>query len=397
MTSSYNITPEFTNYTFHDHEWWLAYGGSHVWSDIIGVFIMPPIVAVGIFVNLAGFLVLQFSSEFKQAKIYTYLKFTLLNGFVCNATGMLYSFTVVRRYLPFANTYFALWYMNSIGLPIANVCYYYNLILDILITFEKLSIFVKRLEILNKKYLTRPQIICMVVFIVALLIDLPYFFFYTPSEQLVYFSPNETYLFVNYEISDFTQSQLGQITLYIQYVFRDILPLLCLIGLNVVLIRQLEMYMKKKRKMTSVGVIEGNATAIAVLFTTFNPSLDKTPSLHKISSQKNKQMQKTQVSTSIMVILICVLSFIKSSVILISIVYSSVQQGIIANLLGTFSDYLIYTITTLNFFIVMLFDRNVNQLLLKQSIFHLMCFKNLVGLRHGTSGSLAAAGGVNSQ
>jgi hypothetical protein len=391
MTSSNNInnnTPDFTNYTFHDHEWWLQFGGSLPWSDAIGVFIMPPIVAVGIIVNLAGFLILQYSSKFQQANIYAYLKFNFLNGFICNATGMLYPFTVVRRYLPFADTYFALWYMNAIGLPFANVCYYYSLILDILITFEKLSIFVKKMEIVNKKYFARPQLICIVVFIVVLLIDLPYFFFYTPTVKLVYLSPNETFEFANYEISEFTQSQIGSIILFIQYAVRDIIPLLLLIVLNVTLVRQLELYMMKKVKMTNVGVIEGNAGTIA------GParfSID-TVTVNRKTAAKNKKIQRSQVSTSVMVILICVLSFIKSSIILVSIVYSSMEQGIVANLLGTFSDYLIYTITTLNFFIVFMFDRNFNHFFKNQQIFRMMRLRSRARVDFEMSGSLAGNG-----
>jgi hypothetical protein len=149
MNATTNSTMSSSNYTFHSHEWWLQFGGSHEWSDAIGIFIMPPITVIGTFLNLAGFLVLQFNDKFAQAKIYTYLKFNFLNEFICSATGILYPFTVVRRYLKLSNSYFSLWYMNSIGLPIANLCYFFNTMVDVLITFEKLSIFVKRLENIN--------------------------------------------------------------------------------------------------------------------------------------------------------------------------------------------------------------------------------------------------------
>jgi hypothetical protein len=256
--------------------------------------------------------------------------------------------------------------MNTIGLPIANVCYYYNLILDILVSFEKLSIFVKRLEIINKKYFINSQLICIVVFIVVLLIDLPYFFFYTPTVQLVYFSPNETYEFANYQLSDFTQSTIGSLVLYIQYAVRDIMPLLFLIGLNVALVYQLNLYMSKKIGITNqVGRVEGMTQTATLIQTTLTSRLENKKKPVDANAAKNKKIRKSQISTSIMVILICVFSFIKSSIILISIVYSSVNQSIVANLLGTFSDYLIYSITTLNFFIVLMFDRNFNDFFIK--------------------------------
>jgi hypothetical protein len=68
-----------------------------------------------------------------------------------------------------------------------------------------------------------------------------------------------------------------------------------------------------------------------------------------------------------MVILICLLSLVKSSIILVSIVYSSLDHGIVANLLDTFSDYVIYACTTPNF--LLLFDQNFNQFFMENMVF----------------------------
>jgi hypothetical protein len=93
MMENENSSHKLLNNTFRPHEWWLVYGGSEWWSDAIGIFAMPPITIAGMLLNLAACLVLHFSAAFSKAKIDTYLKFNFLNGFVCNAIGILYLFT----------------------------------------------------------------------------------------------------------------------------------------------------------------------------------------------------------------------------------------------------------------------------------------------------------------
>jgi hypothetical protein len=321
-----------SNITFHDHEFWLQFGGSFWWSDSIGVFIMPPIVASGIFLNLLGFLVLYYGDVFQQSKIYVYLKFNFLNGFICNLTGMLYSFTVVRRFLPFANSYFALWYMNTIGLPIANVCYFYSNILDLLITLEKLSIFIKSVDEFSKKHMRSPNIICMVLFMTCLIINLPYFFFYEPSTQLVYFSPNETYVFTNYEISGFTKSHLGQAILYFQYLVRDIVPLIFLVLMNTSLIVQLNRYVRNRRVMAFQNA-PARDFSVATMGMPRISSLAIVVQTEIIISKATIKARKTTINATLMVFVICLMAFVKNTIILVSIIHSSIEQGIVGEIL----------------------------------------------------------------
>jgi hypothetical protein len=353
------------NHTYYSHEFWLEFGGSTWWSDIIGLFIIPPIVALGIFLNLLGFLILQFSALFQNSKIYVYLKFTFLNGLLCNGSGMLLPFTVVRRFLPFSNTYFSLWYMNSIALPTANVCYFYMTVLDVFITFEKLTIFIKRLDVLNKKYIDRPHLICMLAFAFCFLVDFSYYFFYVPKAELVYFSPNETYVFYNYEITEFTRSHIGQAIIYIQYALRDVTPLVLLVILNVTLIVELKRYMRNKKNITRRRGASGglqameNSIGVTAVAAKLNATA-KRSTTSKLSAAAAKA-RRTNVNASIMVIFICIMTFIKSAIIMISIVVALVETSMVSNLLGSFSDYVLYTCMTLNFFIILHFDSNFKQ------------------------------------
>jgi hypothetical protein len=322
--------------TFHNREFWLEYGGSNWWSDSIGLFVMPPIVASGIFLNLVGFLMLHYGDVFQQSKIYVYLKFNFLNGFICNLTGMLYSFTVVRRFLPFANSYFALWYMNTIGLPIANVCYFYANILDLLIIFENLTIFIKSVDGFSKKRMASPNIICMALFMICLIIDLPYFFFYSPSQQLVNLSSNETYLFTNYEITEFTLSYAGQAILYFQYIVRDIFPLVFLVILSATLIIQLKRYLRKQKfiasrnnqhdvKEMTLGTIQTGNNVAEILS-------------EIVVLRAEAKTRRSIINETLMVVVISFMDLLKNAIILISIVHSSIEQGVVGEFMLTLSS-----------------------------------------------------------
>jgi hypothetical protein len=212
--------------------------------------------------------------------------------------------------------------MNTIGLPIANVCYFYSNILSLLITIENLSIFVKPVEKFSKKYMASPKLICMAVFILCFIIDFPYFFFYVPSTQLVNLSSNETYLFTNYEISEFTHSHIGHAILYFQYVARDIVPIILLVFLNSSLIVQLNRYVRKRAIMTSQPVLPAQHVHAV------SPEIALAVRAEFISKAVVKA-RRTTINATRMVCAICLMAFGKNTIILVSIIYSSVHESIV--------------------------------------------------------------------
>jgi hypothetical protein len=238
----------------------------------------------------------------------------------------LYLFTVARRYLPFANSYFALWYMNTIGLPVANVCYFYSNILDLLITFENLTIFIKRFDEFSKKCMASPNILCMALFITCLIIDLPYFFFYVPSTQLVYFSRNTSYVFTDYEITEFGRSLAGEAILYFQYVVRDIVPLVLLAFLSTTLIIQLKRYIRKQEVIASRNNYQANDVLVGSITTGNNVAETLSEIVGSSAEAKNRERI---INETLMVVVICLMDFLKNTIILVSIIYSSVGKGLV--------------------------------------------------------------------
>jgi hypothetical protein len=54
---------------------------------------------------------------------------------------------------------------------------------------------------------------------------------------------------------------------------------------------------------------------------------------------------------------------------LTSIVYSSLLPGLASNLLITFTDYIIYTCSMMNFFLLFIFDRNFYYFIINRNWF----------------------------
>jgi hypothetical protein len=52
---------------------------------------------------------------------------------------------------------------------------------------------------------------------------------------------------------------------------------------------------------------------------------------------------------------------------LTSIVCSSLVPGLVSNLLITFTDYIIYTCSMVNFFLVFIFDRNFYEFIINRN------------------------------
>lgn len=341
---------------FYPREYYLLKAGSTWWSDSISLFVVPIILITGIFANLFGFMVLQISKEF-QLKLYFYLKIYFLNSFVTNLLGILYGFTNSRRYISFSNTYFSMFYICKIGGTSAITCYTLNNLLDIYLTLERLSIFNRRLSYLNEKIIKKPWILCLISAIYSIIINIPFYLTYQPNERVVYLSSNESYLFVDYTLSDFSISDVGVYLIYLEYAVRDILPLALLILFNFILIYYFRRYLKNKVNLVAIGAVEkpiepNNTTTTSV-------NIPPAPTIATVVNQDNNLIlnaRKKEIKTTLMVLFICGVSIIKTGIIIASIVLPYIEIGLLSILFATFANYSIFTAATLNFFLVYFFD-----------------------------------------
>lgn len=352
--SEINTTTSMIEVTYKPHEYYLQFAASTWLTDSISLFIMPIIVILGLITNLLGFFILHFKQEF-NLNIYFYLKVYFLNGFVTNSFGVLFVFCNARRYLGFSNSWVSMMYLNQIGSPAVNTCYFYNNMIDIMLTLDKLTIFIKSLSVFKNKYLKNPLIVSVVLCAYCVIVNLPIFFTAIPDTWIVKLSPNETYIFYDYRITDFNQTPTGIVFSFIDYVLRDILPFVIIVILNVLLIVLLKRYMNKRKSLT------GNSRKRSVTKSTaLSENTSKSAATSASSNVKDSQAaaaKKSEINAAIMVVTICCISFMKNTLIITSIVMAFIQISIISNTIGNFAYYLIFLASTLNFFIVYLGDK----------------------------------------
>ena len=328
MSESGNLNQ--TEIKYLSHEFYLQYAGSLWITDSISLFIIPFMVIIGIVLNVIGFLIMRNNPEFNY-KLYVYLKVMFLNSALTNCFGVLFAFVNARRYLSFSNSWFAMVYSLQVVTPCVYVTYFYNNMLDLYLAFDKLSIFNGYLSNINKKVFKRPYLVCFVTAIYCILVDLPIFFTFSPTAEEVNLSENETYLFYDYKLSDFGVSNIGVIYTAIDFFLMDVLPFLFLVLLNIPLAIYLRRYYKSKSKIVKTR-----------------------KNLRKVES---KEKRSKEVNAGLMVLLICLVSFIKNSLIIIAIVYTYIEIGLVSVLLYNYAYYFVFLASTLNFIIIYYFDK----------------------------------------
>lgn len=339
--STIAITHHYKPFEYH-----LTSVGSTWFADSISLFIMPFICMSGIFTNITGFITLLLNSKLRL-KMHYYLRVYFLNSFFICLFGLMYGVFSARRYLSFGNTWYAMVYVNQVAIPVVNTCYFYNNMLDLMMVFEKLCIFVRKFAYFNKKYIKKPLTPCVILFSICLIINLPIFFAYTPVVEEVFLDQNKSVQLYSYDLTQFEKSTFGLFLMYLGNFFRDILTFIILVCLNCILIWHLREYYEKKNKMISISGknIEG------LTLSNFLKSI--------ISSQsvKNKQLKKQialahrnpEIKSIIMVLVICGMTFAKSILVIGIVIMPNIQIDEISNIICNFGNYSIFLSSALNF------------------------------------------------
>jgi hypothetical protein len=147
------------------------------------------------FVSISGFILSIFSyvifldDEF-NIPLYAYLRVYCINN-ILSAFITIFNFTYSSiRILEWSYSYGAQVYYNYILIPVANICYLYISVLNIVILLDRMSYFSVRMRNFFK---LSPYKVSMIAFVVYFLVDLPYCFIYAPNSAEV--KLNRAYIF----------------------------------------------------------------------------------------------------------------------------------------------------------------------------------------------------------
>lgn len=309
-----------------------------VWLQMAYLVVYTPVSAIGFFLSVLC-VFLFFQSEFKLP-LYDYLKlYSISNVIVCFAS-FFYTFTWSAEVFPFANTYISKFYASYIFTPVVNVSYYFSTALDIIITMDRIALFVPKVKAINKINAFK---LSAITFLICFAIDFPYFLTFEPNKLII--PLNSTYNFTFYinDLTPYAVTQAAQIISNIQFAVRDIIPVFSLVALNIASIVLLKLHLRKKAKLVKkkkVGDISSSSNT-------------------GDEANKKAKTSNADVKATIMVILISVLTAIQNFLLIAVLLYYRVTLFGFAGILLVFLVDFFYPFKCMcAFFIFYYFNNN---------------------------------------
>lgn len=190
------------------------------WSiDSLYLFIFTPVSFFGVFLNLLSFHILIKISN--KSNLFEYLKIYCLNSVILTLSATFLFLSRSRRYISESSSYWQIAYDTFVYIPIANTAYFIGSVLDIIILLDRLSAFNPTVKTFITKISPLKTTLIIVSFCIA--INFPYYFVYEPSSMSINTNLHASHLFYFLNVTQFSESYLGTILLYIVYFIRDVL------------------------------------------------------------------------------------------------------------------------------------------------------------------------------
>ena len=130
-------------------------------------------------------------------------------------------------------------------------------------SIERSSLFYIKFKVLVKP---KPNIICFLLFIISILIGLPYFFINCPVYYDAPLDGNTYFRLWYWDITPFGREMAGQILTYANFFVRDVLLLIAELALNIFTIVLFRNYFRNKANLL------GNFFFKKKFYTSFSPN-----------------------------------------------------------------------------------------------------------------------------
>ena len=255
-----NITKTMTNSTeFQDYDdkFYLIIGSTWVY-DSIYLFIISPWYFISLFLNMFSFFVFtKIKQNQKTRKFYIYLKIYVLDCALMSVFGSTLFVSYSARYFQFSLGFVARIFRCQIYNSVVTLLYYYSNILDILITFERLSQFILKPNTFFNKF--SPYKACLIGFVFCFILDSPaYLWNYVITDEEFYQGARDLENIESFSYcgrSEFVKSNLGGILSLVMIIIRDLLTVIFEIMLNIYSIYYYRMFLQRKNQLAAIGQI----------------------------------------------------------------------------------------------------------------------------------------------
>ena len=314
-------------------EQWITFFGSSILIDQINLYFLTPLSLIGAVLNLLSFIVFS-QKDFSSINLCSYLKILTLNSLAVNLLQSTVFFFTNYRFFEFTNTVQMVNYYSYFYFPFISVTYTFGNIIAIIINLERIFQAKKRADYFKK---LNSKVVGLVLFVVCILLNIPLFLTYTPSNKQLPIGPSSFFTVHYNTYTQFSTGLFGKITTYILYGLRNIVIYLIEIVVNVVLVLSLKSFLKKKQQLT--GKFYSNKIS-------FNGSIEQ-------SNAKNyTKSKKLEFKSTVMVLIICLLSTLEHSFYIAYTLYILFNFDFVTNVLFVVSNFLI---TFKHFFNIVLF------------------------------------------
>lgn len=225
------------------NETFLERYGSTWLIDSFYLFLITPSAYIGLILNLLNIFIFTKIAHQQTTVLYKYLIVYCINNEVLCLLACISFYVYTSRYLGVKLDYFArICYCVMINW-ICVTLYFFGNLLDIIISIERLSIFVK-----NLKWFTQLNflIVCLVTFLFSIFVNIPtYLRIYVKTDNETY---NDLFKILD-DVNNITFSTCGQGLLYKNYILiglnifiRDIVSLMSEIVLSIFILKKFREY-----------------------------------------------------------------------------------------------------------------------------------------------------------
>ena len=294
---------------FTKYQWFELFGLVFE-RDIMCLFINLPISFIGFILNILSYAILS-KKAFEKVVIYSYMRMYTLNSIIINLVSI-FLFTANSNY------YFEFSYASAIPsyflsyayIPIINICMFFAILIEIVITIERISNLKLRFRSITRQ---KPKHFGIIFLLASLVINVQYFFNQEPT--FVDLKLNSTAIFrINYiQSTAFSLSLTGIILNFCTYFIRDVILLVLQCFLSIYSMYLIKNYFKNKRNIfvtqqDSNHNKDPTANQISNIQSSSNPdNLPKTSNSESI----HKNITKADHNLTIMIVIMTFLSILE--------------------------------------------------------------------------------------
>ena len=321
--------------------------GSTLILDSFHLFVILPLGLIGFVWNIYNFIIF-FKINIKQTKLYSYLKVYSINSsllcLIVSSTFISFS----PRYLNIFKYYFSRIHRCFLLSYTVSTLYFIGNMLDIIIVFDRLSIFVKKFKTITQ---LRCRFTIGLIICISLIINLPTLFnYYVKSDSEYIQDLREPDDFYYCPKTNFFKSKIGFIVTVFQVLIRDVITLIFEIVLSIMCIVYHEKFSIKSKKIKGINFSMNTVTSKPLKSNDSNLSLIKNSASKKeIKGKLLLQMTIFLCLTSIISHMVVCLTFLFSTDSLSSLLFDAFFTSCLGLILKNLSNFFIFYFFNLNF------------------------------------------------